>query len=267
MVNSIDKVMSNQQLKDHWFRRGIAYILDSLIIFLVTFVLFVLFVAIIISMTLGGAVYGNPMAGLAAGLLIMLIFILIVFFFSIAYWVYFDAKGGTPGKRFMKLKPIVISGEMDYPKALIRNLSKIIGGFVGSWVGNIAGGLIMAIAVEWLIVGLDAYLGISKGEDPRRKYLDFMAGTTVIRTDVTETFTTPFVSTPPQYPIVPTTPQIPDAQATPDSASQMASPPAPPIEETAKPMVSLAELRDNLLMGKISEDEYWRERKKLTDPG
>jgi uncharacterized RDD family membrane protein YckC len=265
MVDSIDKVMGNRMLKDHWFRRAVAYIIDSLIIFFVTVVLLILVVAIVISLTLGGAVYGNPMAGLAAGILILFIFVLIIFAFSIAYWVYFDAKGGTPGKRFMKLKPMAISGKMDYPKALIRNLSKIVGGFIGSWAGNIAGGLLMGIAVEWLIVGLDAYMGISKGEDPRRKFTDFMAGTTVVRTDVTEDFGPPWESTPPPIPGGLTGYQTPTAQVAPERTVPMPTSTSPSMNITTEPRISLKDLRDRFLLGEISEDDYWTERKKLTD--
>jgi uncharacterized RDD family membrane protein YckC len=269
-IEVLDRVRSDQQLKDHWFRRGVAYIIDSLIIFFVTFALLIFFFVIIISLTHGGATFGNPAAGLAAGLLIMLIFVLIIFFFSIAYWVYFDAKGGTPGKRFMKLKPMAISGKMDYPKALIRNGSKIAGGFIGSWVGNIAGGLIMAIVVEWLIVGIDAYLGIAKGYDPRRKFTDFLAETTVIRTDVPESFVS-------HIPI----PQVPSPEVTTHAPAPTTQVPSPsstsaaptPSHTTTKPVtkkesnVTLSSLRDSFLMGRISEEEYWSERKKLSDAG
>lgn len=266
MVNVIDKIMNNQQLKDHWFRRGVAYIIDSLIIFFVTLTLFVFVVTTVIMLTTGGAIYGDPVSGLAAGFLILIMFVLIIFFFSIAYWVVFDAKGGTPGKRVMKLRPVALSGRMDYSKAIIRNLSKIVGGFIGTWGGNIAGGIITSVLVEWVIVGLDAYIGINRGEDPRRKFTDFMAETTVERTDLTESFGT-FAEPIPSVSDALKTHKIPDEQSGSSTALQMNTPESSVVNTKSEYQLLLVDLRDSFLLGEISEEEYWKERKRITDTG
>jgi uncharacterized RDD family membrane protein YckC len=263
MVDSIDIVMGNPQLKDHWIRRGIAYIIDSIIIFIVMFVILLIGTILMIGSLVGGAMTGNPLGGVVGGILIFLVIWLIALFFSIAYWVYFDAKGGTIGKKFMKLKPVALEGEMDYPKAFIRNISKIAGGFIGALI---FGSILLILAVEIGLILTDIFLGLDKGGDPRRKYTDHMAGTTVVRTDVEETFA--------PTPVAPPVPEIgKPLTSTPEtSISSITEPSSPvpgPVNPTSTEAMSLEdktrldELRDKFLMGEITEEQYLKARKSI----
>lgn len=248
MTEGINKIFKDQQLRDHWVKRGFAYIIDSVIIFLVMIMIIMLGAMIFIGSVIGGAMTGNPVGGVFGGLLILFIFLLVALIFSVAYWIYFDAKGGTPGKRLMKLRPVALQGEMDYSKATVRNLSKILGGF---FAGLIFSNLILVILVESLIILIDVFIGISRGEDPRRKYTDFMANTTVVRTDITETIM-PGAQMPAPIPPVPMSP-MPSA--------------TPQVTGVASGNTqNLISLMDKLLLGEITEEEYLNEKKKLSEP-
>jgi uncharacterized RDD family membrane protein YckC len=249
-----NRVMNDQQLKDHWIRRGIAYIIDSIIVFGVGFFLLIIGIIFFIGSAAGGAMSGNPVGGFVGGLIIFLIFLLIAFLFSIAYWIYFDAKGGTPGKRIMRLKPVALEGEMDYAKALIRNLPKIVGAFLAWFLL----GLLIGTIVEVIFVALNAYMGISKGEDPRRKYTDFMAGTTVVRTDVQETFA-PIPTTPPAP-----MPGAPATSETPVSSAVEPVPATSTVTEAQANQARLHALRDKFLLGEITEEQYLKERRNIS---
>jgi uncharacterized RDD family membrane protein YckC len=179
-------IFDNPKRKDHWIKRGVAYIIDSIIITVVYVIIVMIGTMIFIGSVIGGAMSGDPIGGTFGGLLILFLFIIIAMFFSIAYWIYFDAKGGTPGKKFMKLKPISLVGEMTYTKAAIRNGSKIVGGFIGGMIEGAVGIMLIGFLIELIIVILDTYMGITSGKDPRQKYTDTMADTTVVRTDLEE---------------------------------------------------------------------------------
>jgi uncharacterized RDD family membrane protein YckC len=250
VTEGINKILNDQQLRDHWVKRGFAYIIDSVIIILVMFIIILLGVMIFVGSVIGGAMTGNPVGGIFGGLLILFIFLIVALLFSVVYWIYFDAKGGTPGKRLMKLKPVALQGEMDYSKAAVRNLSKIIGGFVA---GLIFSNLILVILVESLIILVDVFVGVSRGEDPRRKYTDFMANTTVVRTDITETIM-PGPSVPAPIPPAPSAPLPPTPSATPQVAG---------AADNKQDMIALT---DRLLLGEITEEEYLNEKKKFTEP-
>ena len=226
MAGDIGSVLNNPLRKDHWIKRGIAYIIDSIIIYVVFVIIVMLGTFLMVGAIIGGAMTGAPIAGVAGGLMILFALIIVAIVFSIGYWIYFDAKGGTPGKKFMKLRPIALQGEMDYTKAAIRNGSKIVGGFIGSMVEGAVGIVLIGLVIEIIIVLLDVYLGITSGKDPRQKYTDTIANTTVVRTDIEEDVEgmryVPSLPTPPPMPapISPPEPQeISSSASTQKSAS------------------------------------------------
>jgi uncharacterized RDD family membrane protein YckC len=81
----------------------------------------------------------------------------------IVYFTYMEGKtSSTLGKRLFNLKVETVKGSMDYKKAFIRNLSKIL----------------------WLPLILDVILGFLLG-DSNDRFLDKVSGTYVVR-DVKE---------------------------------------------------------------------------------
>ena len=92
-------------------------------------------------------------------------------FFSGVLWILYSVvlegmMGATLGKRLMSLRVIATEGPMDFIKALIRNVSKIY----------------------WLFILADWLIGFITDGDPRQRFLDRVADTTVVRTDIQEIF-------------------------------------------------------------------------------
>lgn len=74
--------------------------------------------------------------------------------------------GATLGKRFFNLQVVSVEGRIDIIKAFIRNASKIH---------------ILFFLVDWIA-------GFITDGDPRQRFLDRIADTTVVRTDMQEIF-------------------------------------------------------------------------------
>lgn len=91
--------------------------------------------------------------------------ILQTFFFGVIWWLYavgLEATvGGTVGKKLVAMRTVAIGAEMDAVRALIRNVSKII----------------------WPALVVDFLVGFVTQGDPRQRYMDRIAGTTVTRVD------------------------------------------------------------------------------------
>lgn len=100
-------------MQDLWGKRFAALIIDFLIIILVTWV----FSAIIYPLIAAANIFG-----------ILNYWLILTAVIVMAYFTYFEGKlGTTPGKNVMKIEVVVDEGEMNYQKAFIRNLSKILG--------------------------------------------------------------------------------------------------------------------------------------------
>ena len=86
-------------------------------------------------------------------------------FAGVIWWLYstlFEATiGGTVGKKLLSLHVVATDGTMDLPRALIRNISKIF----------------------WVFILIDLIVGMATQGDPRQRYLDRVARTTVTRVD------------------------------------------------------------------------------------
>ncbi len=210
MVKAIDLIGSNSQLQSHWFRRIIAAIIDSIILWIVSII-------IVFAITLVGVLgfWWLIMPGLLSGFFMGIIMLL--------YFVILEGmSGATMGKRFMNLKVVSTAGRMDMIKALIRNISKIY----------------------WLIILLDWIIGLVTEGDPRQRMMDRIANTTVVRTDAQEIFQgayqppggprpapmPPPSQYPPQYPA-----QQPQAPGQPMAAPPRASPPVAQAPHQAAP--------------------------------
>ena len=72
------------------------------------------------------------------------------------------AIGGTLGKVLMHLKAVSVAGQMNSSQAMMRNVSKVFGLF---------------LLLDW-IIGM-----LTDTTDPRQKWLDQLAKTSVIATD------------------------------------------------------------------------------------
>lgn len=147
-MSAFSKIGTDRILQDHWLRRLIAGIIDSLLMWVVASI--ILTVARIPALFLGTApTFVSPPEILQGGL-----------FFLYAWFMEFS-RGATLGKQIMNLKVTTLQGNLPSPdKALLINLSKII-------------------SVLWLV---DTLIGMALPGDPHQKYSDRWMGTTVVST-------------------------------------------------------------------------------------
>ena len=129
-------------MRNLWGKRFAALIIDFLIVILVTWI----FIAIIYPLIAVANIFG-----------ILNYWLIVTALIVMGYFTYFEGKlGTTPGKNVMKIQVVVDNGKMNYQKAFIRNLSKI---------------LVILLIVDILV---DYVVGNSK-----LRYLDEVAGTDV----------------------------------------------------------------------------------------
>lgn len=142
---------SGQLDLNHWLLRLVAYIIDSIIIFIpAAIIYFFVILALLFSNVLFFAAWGS-----------WLVLPLLFGFLQLLYYIILDvAWGGTIGKRVLGLQVQTVNGgKVPFGKAFIRNISKIYGLF---------------LFLDWLIAV------ITPGADRRQKYTDRIAGTTVV---------------------------------------------------------------------------------------
>jgi len=136
----------------HWILRVVAFIIDSIIIGIVTYIIF--------SVVLYSLLFTGGLYWLYLGYGYALIFPFILGILEVLYFAILDvAWSGTIGKRIMGLQVQMTNGnKVAFDKAFIRNISKIY----------------------WLLLLLDWVVALfTPGADKRQKYTDRMAGTTV----------------------------------------------------------------------------------------
>jgi uncharacterized RDD family membrane protein YckC len=154
MSTAFNKIGIDRQLQDHWLRRLIAGIIDSIIISIVSWIISVL--AAIPALFLGGAFIIGGFSFLHG----------ILFFLYAAFLEY--SHGATIGKQIMNLKVTTTEGNAaSLDRTLIRNISKI----------------------HWILLLIDILIGMATVGDPRQKYSDRFAGTTVTSTISTNLLT------------------------------------------------------------------------------
>lgn len=154
MSTGFEKIGSDTRLQDHWIRRLIAFIIDSIIVAIGTFIIAaIILIPFLITAALTGLPWFlfNPFAfPFFAGILSVLYFALLESWY-----------GWTFGKRIMSLEVEKVDGQKPpLDAAFIRNASKIY----------------------WILVLLDVIIGLATPGDPQQKVTDRIAGTTVTST-------------------------------------------------------------------------------------
>ena len=197
MVTGLNIIGQNKALQDHWIKRVIAYIIDWVILIVISAVL-----------TIALFPFGGGVFSIFWG-----IGILVYAVIAILYWIIQEGFwGGTIGKKVMGLRVVGTTGPMDIVKAAIRNVSKIYGLF---------------LLLDWIV-------GLATEGDPRQKVMDRFAGTTVVRTDQHAYLEEQFrqMATPPPHPQAPqpgyAPPQAWPGQQAPPPGGAPAQPYAPP---------------------------------------
>src|SRR6266566_2824101 len=134
MPSAFDLIGRNPALQEHWIRRLFAFLIDSVVVFVI-------------------------------GLFFAWAWWLSSFFFGLVWFAYSmlleGLVGGTIGKKLLSLRVVALDGNLDLVHSIIRNLSK----------------------VYWLLFLFDLLLGAATHGDPRQRYFDRLARTTVTRVD------------------------------------------------------------------------------------
>lgn len=170
MSTGFERIGSDSRLQDHWIRRLVAFIIDSIIAWIATAmiagIIFLPLILLAAATNYPWYIFNPFTFPFFAGILSILYFALLEFWY-----------GWTFGKKIMNLKTTKISGQKPpFDAALIRNISKIY----------------------WILVLIDVIIGLATPGDPHQKITDRFAGTTVTSTTI------PVSVSPPEPPIPPT---------------------------------------------------------------
>ncbi len=154
MSTGFEKIGSDPQLQDHWIRRLVAFIIDSIIVSVCTLIIAAIisipFILIAAATGLPRYIFDPFSFPFFAGIL------------SVLYFTFLETYyGWTFGKRIMNLKTTKLDGQKPLlDLALIRNISKIY----------------------WILVLIDTVIGLATKGDTHQKVTDRIAGTTVVST-------------------------------------------------------------------------------------
>jgi len=150
---------SNTQVDfNHWLMRFLALVIDSIPLSIIAYVLFLfVIVPLLFTRTLWGVITYVDVSWYAY----VLLFPLIYGIFALLYFIIMETMmGATLGKKILGMQVQMTNGsKITFDKSFIRNISKLFAVF---------------LILDWLI-GI-----LTPGPDPRQKYTDRMAGTTVI---------------------------------------------------------------------------------------
>ena len=156
MSDRLEAVRLNASLQNLWIKRVVAFIVDSIIVGIIFFVVSVIFTVLLLPVRL---VTIDLFTGLSAGVSTILSPLIVY-----GYYTFFEGSfSATIGKMLLGLRVIPIrGGTMNYKKAFVRNLTK-----PWNWV----------VALLFL---LDLLVGFATEGDPRERIMDTFAGTVVV---------------------------------------------------------------------------------------
>lgn len=140
LTTGFDQIGQDPRLQMHWVYRLFAALIDIVLVFVPIYI-----IMLILTLTQGLQWF---MIGLIMG-----------FFWMIYATVFEETKGATIGKQLFGLKVVSLDGDIQTYQAMMRNLTKIFGGF-----------LLIDLLLGLLIDTTDA----------RQKYTDRIARTTVV---------------------------------------------------------------------------------------
>jgi uncharacterized RDD family membrane protein YckC len=154
--SELDNLVRDREAQEHWIQRLVAFIIDAIIVGLAVFLLeFIVLLAIVIP-ALAFSLASFPFASFSLSFVGWLGSLALVFYFTFAEWFY----GKSIGKAIFHLRVVTTDGSrLDFGKAFIRNISKIY----------------------WLLLLIDALVGLISKTKRGQKYSDYIASTNVIR--------------------------------------------------------------------------------------
>ena len=154
MSTGFERIGRDSQLQDHWIRRLVAFIIDSVIVgaftLIIAAIIWIPFILMAVATGLPWYLFNPFSFPFFAGVLSVLYFTLLETHY-----------GSTFGKKIMNLKTTKLDGQKPpLDLAFIRNASKIY----------------------WILVLIDTAIGLATPGDPHQKVTDRIAGTIVVST-------------------------------------------------------------------------------------
>ena len=154
MSTGFERIGRDSQLQDHWIRRLVAFIIDSVIVgaftLIIAAIIWIPFILMAVATGLPWYLFNPFSFPFFAGI------------FSVLYFTLLETHyGSTFGKKIMNLKTTKLDGQKPpLDLAFIRNASKIY----------------------WILVLIDTAIGLATPTDPHQKMTDRIAGTIVVST-------------------------------------------------------------------------------------
>ncbi len=156
MRRRFEEIRASRSLQNLWIRRVIAFMIDSVILLIVLAILnAVLALALVVpSVIFSFDLFGGLFSGFSALLGLVIVW---------GYYTLFEgAMSATIGKRVMDLRVRPLRSRMNYTKAFVRSFTK-------AW-----------IPLFGLLFLLDLLIGLATEGDPRQRFSDVVAGTSVV---------------------------------------------------------------------------------------
>jgi uncharacterized RDD family membrane protein YckC len=154
---SVESKSSTQVDFGHWLIRFIALVIDSIPLGIIAYAIFWF---IIVPLWFTTSIFSIAIVSVAWWAWV-LIFPLLYGIFALLYFIIMEVTmGATIGKKILGLQVQMTNGsKVTFDKSFIRNISKLFGIF---------------LILDWLVAI------VTPGPDPRQKYTDRIAGTTVV---------------------------------------------------------------------------------------
>ena len=160
---SVENRSSTQVDFNHWLLRFIALLIDSIPVAIIGYVIF-WFAIVPLWFTTSTSVFGLTVVSVAISWWAwILIFPLVYGIIILLYFIIFEVTmGATIGKKILGFEVQMTNGsKVTFDKSFIRNISKVYWPF---------------LFLDWLVAI------VTPGPDPHQKYIDRIAGTTVVST-------------------------------------------------------------------------------------
>jgi uncharacterized RDD family membrane protein YckC len=215
MSFDINYITGNPAVKEHWTKRALAFIIDLILILVIYFIVCNIFLIVTANTGDASATGEDELEGIDPNAffvydpdLVWMMYLMTVvsLIVMILLFAVMEASfGGSLGKRMAGLEVRAVRDTMTYQKAVLRNISKFAGVLIG---GPYSLGPLALMVIIFAVI--DTLLGTGEVPDPRMKYMDNIAGTTVVRTDIEEDIETLTYVPPPPPEYVPGPPEPPE---------------------------------------------------------
>ena len=156
MRRRFEEIRASGSLQNLWMRRVVAFVIDSIILLIILAIVNAVLALVLLvpSLIFSFNLFGGFFSGFSTLLSLIIVW---------GYYTLFEGStSATVGKRIMDLRVRPLRGRMSFTKAFIRNFTK-------AW-----------LPVIFLLFLLDLIIGLATRGDPRQRFSDVIADTSVV---------------------------------------------------------------------------------------